>query len=122
MSFSSVPVVNAAAEPAVIRGGDAAAKQAYQAGLAFEQVLIQQLGQELSQTVSAPSQTDGGSGDSSSDGSSDSTTGLLGGDPTNNVYSQLLPNALTSSVMSAGGTGIALQLAESIDPALRSKK
>jgi hypothetical protein len=33
----------------------------------------------------------------------------------------MLPQTLTSSIMSGGGTGIAMQLATALDPALRSK-
>ena len=39
-------------------------------------------------------------------------------DPANNMYAQLLPTALTSGVMSAGGLGIAQQLASALDPAI----
>ena len=123
MSFSSpissdlspggLPPINAANEPAAIRNGDVDAKKAYQVGLSFEQVLVDQLTQELASTA-----TDSSGG--SSDGSDDSSgaSGLMGGDAASSAYANMLPQTLTSSIMSGGGTGIALQIAKSIDPAL----
>ena len=57
----------------------------------------------------------GDSSDSSSDGSSDSSGGL-------GAYSSLMPNTLASSIMGSGGTGVAMQIARSIDPALLGGK
>jgi Rod binding domain-containing protein len=118
MSFSSpisgatsgLPPINPANEPAAIRNGDADAKKAYQTGLSFEQLLVNQLTQELASTAT----------DSSGDGSSDSSgaSGLMGGDAASSAYANMLPQTLTSSIMSGGGTGIAMQIAKSIDPAL----
>ena len=74
------PPIDPALEPASIRNGDQAAKKAYQEGLAFEDVLVNQLAQEMSSTdrpvSTAPSDGLGGS-----DGSGDSATsaGGLGG-------------------------------------------
>jgi len=110
----AAPTVDPALEPAAVRHGDANAKQAYQVGLAFEQMLVDQLSQQLSATVSGSD----GSSDGSASGSSD---GLSGTDSSSNPYSQLLPQALGSGVMSAGGLGVAAQIASSIDPALRGK-
>ena len=110
---SSLPVTNQALEPAQIRNGGPAAQKAYQAGLAFEQVLVDQLAQQLTAST-------GGSG-SSGDGSSGDTTsssGLMGSDPATSMYAQMLPQALSSGIMSSGGVGLALQLARGIDPAL----
>jgi len=118
MSFSSpissatsgLPPINPANEPAAIRNGDADAKKAYQTGLSFEQLLVNQLTQELASTAT----------DSSGDGSGDSSgaSGLMGGDAASSAYANMLPQTLTSSIMSGGGTGIAMQIAKSIDPAL----
>jgi len=118
MSFSSpisgatsgLPPINPANEPAAIRNGDADVKKAYQTGLSFEQLLVNQLTQELASTAT----------DSSGDGSSDSSgaSGLMGGDAASSAYANMLPQTLTSSIMSGGGTGIAMQIAKSIDPAL----
>ena len=57
------------------------------------------------------SSDDGSSDDSSSDGSG-------GSDSVSGEYSQLLPQALTSSIMSAGGLGIAQQIATALDPSI----
>ena len=113
LSTGGLPPINAANAPAAIRNGDADAKKAYQVGLSFEQVLVDQLTQELASTA-----TD--SSDGSSDGSDDSSgaSGLMGGDAASSAYANMLPQTLTSSIMSGGGTGIAMQIAKSIDPAL----
>ena len=110
LSTSGLPPINPANEPAAIRNGDADAKKAYQTGLSFEQLLVNQLTQELASTAT----------DSSGDGSSDSSGagGLMGGDAASSAYANMLPQTLTSSIMSGGGTGIAMQIAKSIDPAL----
>ena len=110
ISSGAVPPINQANEPSVIRNGDATAKKAYQVGLSFEQVFVDQLTQELAATAT----------DSSGDGSGDSSgaSGLMGGDAASSAYANMLPQTLTSSIMSGGGTGIALQIAKAIDPAL----
>jgi Rod binding domain-containing protein len=103
--------IGQANEPAAIRNGDAAAKHAYQVGTSFEQLLLDQLTQELASSVSDPSS------DGSSAGSS-GASGLMGGDSASSGYAGMLNQTLTSSIMSGGGTGIAMQIAKSIDPAL----
>ena len=110
LSTGGLPPINQANEPAAIRNGDADAKKAYQTGLSFEQLLVNQLTQELASTAT----------DSSGNGSSDSSgaSGLMGGDAASSAYANMLPQTLTSSIMSGGGTGIAMQIAKSIDPAL----
>ena len=109
MSFGSIPPIDQSLLPASVRNGTTAEKQAYTTALGFEQMLVDQLSQELAST-SQP--------DSSSDsGSSESDSSLLGGsDAATNTYAQLLPAALTSGVMSAGGLGIAQQLASALAP------
>lgn len=118
MSFvsDSLPTINPATEPAAIRNGGPAAQRAYQTGLAFEQMLVSQLSQELAAT--AGSSSDG----SDSSGSSDSASGLMGSDPATASYAQLLPQALSSGVMSAGGLGVAAQIASAIDPSIGARK
>jgi hypothetical protein len=114
--MSLLPPINAALEPASIRNGDAQAKKAYQQALGFESILMQQLTQELAKTVTSPG------GDSSADGSGDSSGsssgGILGSDPSTNAFADLIPTALTNSIMSSGGVGLAEQLARAIDPAI----
>jgi Rod binding domain-containing protein len=108
---SSVPAINQALEPEAVRNGNQTAKNAYNEGLAFEDVLVNELAQEMTATVPG---LDGDS-DDSSDGSSDSSSGSGLG-----AYSSLLPQALTSSIMSDGGTGLAFQIARDLDPALNN--
>ena len=122
---AAVPPIDPANEPASIRNCNKAAKNAYQTGLAFEQVLVNELTQQLSQTVSGGSSSDGSStddsGGDSSGGSSGAGGGMLGSDPASSMYAQLLPQALSSTIMSSGGTGLALQIAMGIDPSIGAK-
>jgi Rod binding domain-containing protein len=111
---TALPPINPALEPADIRNGNAQAKQAYQEALGFESVLMSQLTQELASTVSSPGDSSDGSGDSSD--SSDSSGGILGSDPSTSAFASMIPQALTTSLMSNGGVGIAAQLAQAIDP------
>ena len=117
---SSLPPIDAANEPADIRNGNSTAQKAYQEALGFEDILVQQLTQELASTVTSPtddSTLDGGSGDGSDD-SSDSSGGILGSDPSTSAFASMIPTALTQSIMSSGGLGIAQQLAQAIDPSI----
>ncbi|HEV3389685.1 MAG TPA: hypothetical protein VG057_11780 [Solirubrobacteraceae bacterium] len=119
LTSTNVPVVDAANEPADIRNGNSAAQKAYQEALGFEDILVQQLTQELASTVTSPADSSNSSGSSgSSDSSSDSSGGILGSDPSTSAFASLIPTALTQSIMSSGGLGIAHQLAQSIDPAI----
>jgi len=115
LSATGLPPVNESLVPASIRNGPPAAKSAYETALGFEDVLVNQLAQEMMATVS--SSTGSGSDDGSSDGS-DGSGGSGGSDPMSGAYSQLLPQALTSGIMSAGGLGIAQQIATALDPAI----
>ena len=119
---ANLPPINPALEPADIRNGNAQAKQAYQEALGFEDVLMQQLTQQLAQTVTSPGDSTSADG-SSSDGSSSggSGGGLLGSDPSTSAFAGLIPTALTQSIMSGGGVGIADRLARAIDPAIGEK-
>lgn len=119
---TGTPVVDQADEPASIRAGNKAAKNAYATGTAFEQMLMSQLTQQLSATISGSGSADNGLGGSTS---STDPAASLGGtddggstDPVSGAYSSMLPDALTSSIMSSGGTGIAMEIARAIDPAL----
>lgn len=116
---TALPATDPALEPANVRKGNAAAKSAYQQGLAFEDILVNELAQEMTATVPGLSADGDGLGGSSSDSSSGGSTGGLT-DPSSGIsgYASLLPQALSSSIMSGGGTGIAMQIARSIDPAL----
>jgi len=105
-----LPPIDASAEPLSVQHGSAADKRTYQSALAFEQMLVTELAQQLAATASTPS-------DDGSDGSS----GLMGSDPASSTYAQMLPQALSTSLMSSGGTGMALQLTQSLDPSLGAK-
>ena len=122
LSTAGLPPIDPATEPAVIRNGSKTAQNAYQTGLAFEQMLVNELATELSQTVSGGSSSDGSSSDGSDDSSDSTSTGLMGGsDAASSMYAQMLPQALTSGIMSSGGTGVALQIAKGIDPSIGAK-
>ena len=122
MPTGSLPLIDPANEPAAIRNGDAKAKNAYETGLAFENVLVNELAQQLSATVPGLDGSSGGSGDglggSSDDGLGGTSDGSSGGAGGLGAYSSLLPQTLTSSIMQGGGTGIAMEIAKSIDPGL----
>jgi len=75
--------------PADIRTGTPARKDAYEAGLGFERLLVQQLSQSLT----------------------DSARDAMGGD---SPYASLLPDALTDGIMGGGGLGLARQLADAM--------
>lgn len=125
MSFSvpgTLPPISPALEPAAIRNGNQTAKHAYQVGLAFEQMLVDELSQQLTATTGSDGSADGSSDPTSGGSSSGSSTGsIMGSDPASSTYAQMLPGALASGVMSAGGLGIAAQVAQGIDPALEGK-
>jgi hypothetical protein len=110
---AGIPSLNVADIPANIRNGNKQAQQAYSEGLAFEQVLVNQLTTQLANTMGSSSQD---TADGSSDSSSDSS-GLLGGS-SSSAYSSLIPSTLTSSIMDGGGLGLADQFAQTIDPAI----
>jgi hypothetical protein len=87
-----LPPIDQAQLPADIRTAAPARRDAYEAGLGFERLLVQQLSQSLT----------------------DSARDALGGD---SPYASLLPDALTDGVMGGGGLGLARQLANATSPA-----
>lgn len=118
---SNLPPIDSALLPADIRNGNAQAKQAYQQALGFEDILMQQLTQQMADTVTSPGGDSSDSGDSG-DSSDSSPGGILGSDPSTNAFASLIPTALTQSIMSSGGTGMADQLARALDPQIGEKK
>jgi hypothetical protein len=88
---AGIPPINQSLLPADIRTAPAARQDAYEAGLGFERLLVQQLSQSLT----------------------DSASDALGGD---SPYASLLPDALSDGVMGGGGLGLARQLADAIAP------
>ena len=115
---ANLPPINSALLPADIRNGDAKAKHAYQEALGFEDILMQQLTQQMANTVTSPGGDSSGSGDSSNS----SSGGILGSDPSTNAFASLIPTALTQSIMSGGGTGMAEQLARALDPQIGTRQ
>ncbi len=91
MSLAGLPPIDRSLLPADVRTAPPARRDAYEAGLGFERLLVQQLSQSLT----------------------DSASDALGGD---SPYAMLLPDALTDGVMSGGGLGLARRLADAIEP------
>jgi Rod binding domain-containing protein len=100
---SGLPVVNQALEPAWVRHGSAATQKSYQTALAFEEMLVEQLSKSLTATSGLEGES-GAQGESSAEGGS-SAQGA-----SSSPLSSMLPQALTSGVMSAGGLGLAAQM------------
>jgi Rod binding domain-containing protein len=119
---SNLPPIDSALLPADIRNSGAQAKHAYQEALGFEDILMQQLTQQLASTVTTPGGDSSGSGDSSDSSSGSGGGGMLGSDPSTNAFASLIPTALTQSIMSGGGVGIADRLARALDPQIGEKK
>jgi Rod binding domain-containing protein len=116
---TSLPPIDSSRLPADIRNGNAQAKQAYQQALGFEDILVQQLTQQLAQTVSSPGDSsDSSAGGSGSSSSTSGAGGILGSDSSTSMFASMIPTALTQSIMSGGGLGVADQLARAIDPAI----
>ena len=103
LSSSGLPTVNQTLEPAWVRKGSAATQKAYETALAFEQMLVEELSQSL--TASSGLGGEGGAEGESSEGSAGG-----GGGGASGPLSSMLPQALTSGVMSAGGLGLAAQM------------
>lgn len=91
MTGAGIPPVDQALLPADIRSAPPARRNAYEAGLGFERLLVGQLATSL-----AGSAQDAFGGDS--------------------PYASMLPDALADGVMDGGGLGLARQLADEIAP------
>jgi Rod binding domain-containing protein len=104
LAGTGLPVVDQALEPASVRHGSAAVQKAYQTALAFEQVLVEQLSKSLTATSGMGGEESGSQEGQagSEEGSSSANAGL----------SSMLPQALSASVMHAGGLGLAAQVAQ----------
>jgi hypothetical protein len=99
---AALPVVNQAMEPAWVRHGSPATQKAYETALSFEQTLVEQLSTALADTS-------GLGGESSQQGEAGAGE-ADGGEAGSSQLSSMLPQALTSSVMGAGGLGMAAQM------------
>jgi Rod binding domain-containing protein len=100
---TGLPAVNQATEPAWVRHGSASTQKAYDTALAFEGMLVEQLSKSMAQTSGLGGEESSGEGESSEDGSA--ASGEL---------SSMLPQALSSGVMSAGGLGLAAQMTQQL--------
>src|SRR5271170_5476152 len=119
LGTTASPAIDPATEPANIRNGGAKAQDAYATAMQFEQVLVNQLTQQLASSANLDGSDDSSdsSDDSGDDSGSSSSSSLLGSGPAASEYQQLLPGALTSSIMGSGGLGnMAETLAAAIDP------
>jgi Rod binding domain-containing protein len=110
LSTTDPPVVSQTLEPAWVRDGSATTQKAYQTALAFEQMLVEQLSQSL--TASSGLGGESGAESESSEG------GSSGGSATSGPISSMLPQALTSGVMNAGGLGLAAQMTRQLQGAV----
>jgi Rod binding domain-containing protein len=100
-STTATPIVDQALEPASVRHGSAAVQKDYQAALAFEQVLVEQLAKSLTATAGLGGEEEGEA--SGEGGSSNAASSEL---------SATLPQTLSAGVMSAGGLGMAAQMTQ----------
>ncbi|MCK9247736.1 MAG: rod-binding protein [Solirubrobacteraceae bacterium] len=87
--IGGLPTVADTALPAHVRNGTAEAKDAYRTALAFEQVLVQQLTEQLAATT----------GEDEESASAATST-----------YRDMLPAALAEGITASGGLGLADQL------------
>jgi hypothetical protein len=111
---SGLPVTSQAREPAAVRQGSSAVKQAYATAQGFEELLLQQLSQSLA--ASSGLGGEGGEGETSpaggEGGGEEGSAAAAGG----GMLGSLLPQALSEGVMRAGGLGLASQLMGTLDP------
>jgi hypothetical protein len=103
---SGLPVVNQALEPTWVRHGSPSTQKAYASALSFEQTLVEQLSKSLAATSGLGGEESSGEGESSEEGGANS-----------GELSSMLPQALSSSVMSAGGLGLAAELTRGLESA-----
>jgi hypothetical protein len=117
---TGLPVVSEANEPAAVRNGSVAVKQAYASAQSFEEMLLQQLSQSLTQSSGLSGEEagegGGGGGGVGGEGSGAEGTSGAGGEAGGGMLSSLLPQTLTEGVMREGGLGLAGQLVGALDP------
>jgi hypothetical protein len=100
---AGLPIVNQALEPKWVRDGSSATQKAYNGALAFEDALVEQLSQSLAAAGGLSGEGAEGSG------------GEEGGPPGDAELASLLPQGLTSTIMSAGGLGMAAQMTRELE-------
>jgi Rod binding domain-containing protein len=102
---AGLPIVNQALEPAWVRHGSASTQKAYESALAFEQSLVEELAKSLADTSGLSGEGSQVGGEAGAEGSSAGTSQLT----------SMLPQSLTSSVMDAGGLGLAAQMTRQLE-------
>jgi Rod binding domain-containing protein len=105
---AGLPAVNQAFEPKWVRDGSEATQKAYETALSFEQTLVEQLAKSMTATS-------GLEGESSQGESGSEEGGSLGAGANSGELSSMLPQALASGVMSAGGLGLAAQMTRELE-------
>jgi Rod binding domain-containing protein len=105
---TGLPAVNQALEPKWVRDGSAATQKAYETALSFEETLVEQLSKSMTATS-------GLEGESSEGGSGSEEGGSFAGSANSTELSSMLPQALASGVMSAGGLGLAAQMTRELE-------
>ncbi len=106
---AGLPVVNQALEPAWVRQGSASTQKAYATALGFEEMLVQQLAGSLTAT-SGLAGGSGEEGETPAEGGGSSPSDAAGGQ-----LASMLPQALSSGVMSSGGLGLAAQMTRELE-------
>ena len=101
-------MVNQALEPEWVRQGSASTQKAYESALSFEETLVEQLSQSLASTSGLGSE-------SSQEGEAGAGEGGAAASDGNSELSSMLPQALTASVMNAGGLGLAAQMTRDLE-------
>ncbi len=105
---AGLPAINQALEPEWVRHGSASTQKTYESALSFEQTLVEQLAQSLTATSGLDGEA--AQEDSASEEGGSSTSGAEG-----SQLSSLLPQALSSGVMNAGGLGLAAQMTRALE-------
>lgn len=110
-SSGELPAVNQALEPSWVRKGSKAVQQDYASALAFERTLVEQLSKSMA------SSTPGGEEGQEEDTGGGEGSGGSSMDAGMSQISSMLPQALSSSVMSSGGLGLAAELTRGLGAA-----
>jgi Rod binding domain-containing protein len=103
--MTALPPIDNSLLPAGVRNGSKADQDNYKAALSFERQLVEQLMQTMADTTNMTGAGDGQ--DDGGDGSSAAT----------DSYKQMLPGAMSDSIMSAGGLGLARTIAQNLQEA-----
>jgi hypothetical protein len=106
----TLPVVSPALEPASVRNGSASVKRAYAEGLAFEEMLTEELTRSLAEGTGLGEE--GSEGAAAQGAGQESEAGSGSGGGANSEISSLLPHALSEGLISHGALGLATQFAD----------